>query len=140
MGKKFITFISFVLILSLIFALGAVAVEDSPLAGGMIVDDGPSTNDIIVVDDTPPPADETIADDEFTDDSSLEDAVFEEDELEEDSGELLVDIEIEADTSEQVYVRINPKTGDNMVVFVILSLSVLGAGVYFAKRSKKVRI
>ena len=143
MVKKFSVGISFVLILSLTFALGAAAVDDSPLAGGMIVDDGPLTNDMIV-DDSPfandTPSDETIVDDELTDDIPLAETPLADDELADDSGELLVDIEIEADTSEQFNVRINPKTGDNTMLFVVLamvSLAILGVGAYFAKRSKE---
>jgi len=153
---------SFVLIFALVLAIGAAAVEDSPLAGGMIEGDGPFTNDIISIPpaqnplEAPPPADEgvpegdALAEDESVGDEFVEDEFVEgepeEPELEEgEPAEDVVDLfeEFAAESvapaaKEQAIPKNNPKTGDGTVLFALLSaMSLAGAGVYSAKRKAK---
>jgi len=154
--------VSFVLIFALVLAIGAAAVEDSPLAGGLIEGDGPSTNDIISIPpaqnplEVPPPADEGVpeegepdndasAEDEFVGDESVEDEFVEgepeEGEPAEDIGDLFEEFAAESAApaaKEQAIPKNNPKTGDGTVLFALLSaISLVGAGVYSAKRKAK---
>jgi LPXTG-motif cell wall-anchored protein len=125
-------FISFVLVFSLAFSLGIAAVEDSPAAGGLIVDEVPVTNEVTVTIESPA-ADEELAEGEWADEE------FGEEEPADDGEDLFADVETEV-PAEQFVPKSNPKTGDNTMLFVILAaLSLAGAGVYFTKRSKKAR-
>lgn len=154
---KMFKFISAVLILSLVFAFGTVfgaIVEDSPLAGGMVDNGAPAKPPVTDKKPAPPPIQEIIAEDEAAEDAADEAAAEDEaaddepaeDELAED--ELADDVFADDGSAEvlteapreQSNAKYNPKTGDNTMLFVILSavsLAVLAAGAYFAKSSKK---
>ncbi|MCL2814458.1 MAG: hypothetical protein FWD23_07645 [Oscillospiraceae bacterium] len=153
---KMFKFISFVLILSLVFAFGTVfgtIMEDSPLAGGMVTDNGSSANSFIPESKPVPPpfAQDTIAGDEPAEEAADDELTEGEseaadDELAEDglADDVFADdgpAEVLAEAPrEQQNAKFNPKTGDGTMLFVILSavsLAVSATGSYFAKSSKR---
>jgi len=137
--EKMPAFVSFVLMFSLVFAVGAIAVEDSPLAGGMIIDsDGPFTNDVIMDDpvlshEAAAAAAAASADAEPADgsgDGAPADEV----------GDLFDEVGAEAEAAAPAppMPKVNPKTGDSSMLFVVLAaMALAGAGVYSAKRKAK---
>ena len=148
MGKKFsvgkmFALILSALILSSVFTLGAAAGTLAPgfSDGGEVAvgdNDTPLGNVSVDDNDTPLAGGVIVIDHALAGGIMAIDAILGSGALVDDDGALFADVGGEAAPDQP---KTNPATGDNTMLFVILSavsLAILGTGAYFAKKAKKV--